>query len=109
MESLDALVFFMQIVSLLIVVAGAFLCLVHADVLPAIRPMRGFAIAASCVLFGAALGAVAVSLSMRSAPVEAAVMSVDAVVPLAPPGFIAYPPPTASIGGDADFKVYEYH
>jgi hypothetical protein len=108
MESLNALVFFMQVVSLLIVVAGAYLCLVHAGVLPVMRPVRGFAIAASCVVFGAALGAVAVSLSMRSAPVEAAAIAEDAALPFAPTGFIAHPPPAAA-RGDGDFEVYEFH
>ena len=126
MGSLETLVLVMQIFSLFIVAAGAYLCLVHAGVLPAKRALGGFAIAASCVLFGAALGAVALSLAMRSAPVEAAayaepgwdaprVMPLSTSVPLVASGTIVHQPAAASILWDtsllrdADFRVYEYH
>jgi len=126
MGSLETLVLVMQLFSLFIVAAGAYLCLVHAGVLPTKPAMGGFAIAASCVLFGAALGAVALSLSMRSAPAEAAayaepgwdaprVMPMSTSVPLIASGTIVHQPAAASILWDtsllrdADFRVYEYH
>jgi hypothetical protein len=43
------------------------------------------------------------------APVEAAVMSVDAALPFAPTGFVAHPPAALSPHGDGAFEVYEYH
>jgi hypothetical protein len=112
MESLEMLVLAMQLFSLLIVAAGAYLCLVHAGVLPAKPAMGGFALAASCVLFGAALGAVALSLAMP--PVEAAAYDELAVyaepVLSVPANVIAYEPPAAPVlGGDSGFHVYEYH
>src|SRR5687768_12787686 len=102
MGSLETLVLVMQLFSLFIVAAGAYLCLVHAGVLPTKPAMGGFAIAASCVLFGAALGAVALSLSMRSAPAQAAtyaepgwdaphVMPITVAVPLVASGTIIHP------------------
>jgi hypothetical protein len=97
------LVVFMQIFSISIVAAGAYLCLVHAGVLPAPHAIGGVAIAASCVLFGAALGVLALTLSVRSAPVEAAEHAAVASE------IIAYPPPAASAHGDGSFEAYEYH
>jgi hypothetical protein len=105
MGSIEVLVLFMQVVSVCIVAAGTYLCLVQAGVLPETRAFGRFAIAASCVVFGAALGALALSFSMRSAPVEAAV---SVALPFVPSEFIAFPPPAAA-RGDGDFEVYEYH
>jgi hypothetical protein len=120
MGSLELLVLFMQGVSIVIVAAGAYLCLVHVGLLPSTRAMGGFAVAASCVLFGAALGAVALSLSMGAAPVEAAeyaepgwdaprVMPVSIAMPFVPPAIIAKEPAAAPPRGDGSFEVYEYH
>ncbi len=112
MSSLEMLVVALQLFSISIVAAGAYLCLVHAGVLPAPHAIGGVAIAASCVLFGAALGVLALTLSMRSAPVEAAALVESAVttaMPDASPAFIAAEPAAASPRGDGGFEVYEYH
>ena len=107
MSSLEMLVVALQLFSISIVAAGAYLCLVHAGVLPAPHAIGGVAIAASCVLFGAALGVLALTLSMRSAPVAAAPVSM--AMEEVPPGFFAYEPTAASPGGDGHFEAYEYH
>ena len=107
MGSFELLVSFMQVFSISIVAAGAYLCLVHAGVLPAPRAIGAFAVAASCVLFGAALGVLALTLSMRSAPVEAAPVSL--AMPVVPSALIAYEPPAVSPRGDGHFEAYEYH
>jgi hypothetical protein len=101
---MDSIVFFMQVVSVLIVAAGGYLCLVHAGILPEVRPKAGFAVAAGCVLFGAALWAFALTLTMQPAPVEAAEYGEPA-----PALAAAWPPAAASAVGDGSFELYEYH
>ncbi len=108
MGSLETLVLVMQLFSLFIVAAGAYLCLVHVGLLPAKPAMGGFAIAASCVLFGVALGALALTLSMGSAPVEAAEFA-EPALPLIAADTVVQPPAAPSLLGDADFRIYEYH
>jgi hypothetical protein len=120
MRSLDILVVFMQVLSVCIIAAGAYLSLMHAGLLPAPRAMGRVAITASCVLCGAALGVLALTFSMPSTPAAAAayaepgwdaphVMPVSVAMPFVPPGFVAYEAPAASPRGDGDFEVYDYH
>jgi hypothetical protein len=105
---MDAIVFFMQVISVLIVAAGGYLCLVHAGILPEARPRAGFAVAAGCVLFGAALWAFALTLTIQPAPVEAAELE-EPAEPFAPSALFAFPPPALSVHGDGRFEAYEYH